>query len=139
MLYVMALRYGEVIAANIRATRARKRLLQADVVDRMRALGYTDWHRQTLGKVERGERRLTAEELPALAWSLETNISVLLGVTDTDTVVFGGGEVAGRDLTMLALGRNNGVVRFDGNKPVFGKGVSSWRGEPEDDPVRDLV
>ena len=46
--------------SNIRATRARKKLDQADVSERMRKLGYTSWHRQTLGKVDRGERKLAA-------------------------------------------------------------------------------
>jgi hypothetical protein len=43
-------------------------------------------------------------------------------------------------VTDLASGRNNGAVRWDDNNdPVFGKGVNSWWGEPEDDPARDLV
>ena len=33
----------------------------------MRALGFTNWHRQTMGKVERGDRRLLAVEVMALA------------------------------------------------------------------------
>src|SRR5437016_5771650 len=42
--------YSDVILENIRAVRARRQLDQADVSERMRALGYTSWHRQTLGK-----------------------------------------------------------------------------------------
>jgi hypothetical protein len=48
--------YGDILAGNMRAERSRKRLGQASVVARMRALGYDRWHRQTMGKVERGER-----------------------------------------------------------------------------------
>jgi transcriptional regulator with XRE-family HTH domain len=63
--------YGDVISRNIRALRARKRLDQGDVVERMRDLGFTTWHRPTLGRVERGERRLFAEELVGLVLALE--------------------------------------------------------------------
>ena len=35
----------------------------------MRALGYKEWLYQTVGKVERGRRRVTAEEIRGLAWS----------------------------------------------------------------------
>jgi transcriptional regulator with XRE-family HTH domain len=132
--------YSETLLENIRATRARKKLDQAVVSERMRKLGYESWHRQTLGKVERGERRLAAFELLGLAYALETNIPVLLSGPPDDTVELGGGKIDGRDVTTLAQGRNNGAVRWDDNNdPVFGKGVDSWFGEREADPARDLV
>jgi transcriptional regulator with XRE-family HTH domain len=138
----MASTYGEVIAANVRATRVRKQLHQADVVERMRALGYTDWHRQTLGKVERGERSLRAAEVLGLAYALGTNMGVLLAAEREDVIEFPTGQLTGRDVTAVAFGRNNGAIRWggpDGNEPIFGNGVDAWRGEPEDDPARDLV
>lgn len=95
--------------SNIRATRARKKLDQADVSERMRKLGYTSWHRQTLGKVDRGERKLAASELLGLAYALETNIPVLLSGPPDDEVELGDGTIDGRDVTTLASGRNNGL------------------------------
>jgi transcriptional regulator with XRE-family HTH domain len=131
--------YSEGLLENIRATRARKKLDQADVSERMRKLGYTSWHRQTLGKVERGERRLAASEILGLALALGTNMSVLLSGPPDDTIKLGDGQISGQDVTTLASGRNNGAVRWNGNEPVFGKGVNAWMGELEDDPARDLA
>jgi transcriptional regulator with XRE-family HTH domain len=56
-----------VIAANIRAERARARLSQQEVADAMSERGFTYWRQQTAGATERGERRVTADELTALA------------------------------------------------------------------------
>ena len=72
----------EAIIDNVRAYRARRRLDQADVVMAMRALGYTNWHRQTMSKVERGERRLLAEEIIGLARVLATFPAHLLADGD---------------------------------------------------------
>lgn len=63
----LAVQWDTTIAANIRAERARIGIDQETLVKRMRALGYDTWHRQTVGKVERGERRVLADELPGLA------------------------------------------------------------------------
>jgi transcriptional regulator with XRE-family HTH domain len=59
------------IAANIRAERARSRLSQQEVADAMRERGFP-WHQQTTGATERGERRVTADELTVLASVLGT-------------------------------------------------------------------
>jgi transcriptional regulator with XRE-family HTH domain len=74
--------FGEVLAGNIRAARSRANLDQAVVVARMKALGFTTWHRQTLGKVERNERRVTGEELFGLALSLEVSVPTLTTAAD---------------------------------------------------------
>jgi transcriptional regulator with XRE-family HTH domain len=79
--------YGDVVAANIRAARSRRGVAQAVVVERMRALGFTSWHRQTLGNVERGERRVTMEEIFCLALALETTIPALATAADQDEFV----------------------------------------------------
>ena len=71
-------RIRDELAANIRAARARKRLQQSDVVAGMRALGFSEWHRQTVSRVERGERRVLAEEICALATVLETSVAALM-------------------------------------------------------------
>jgi transcriptional regulator with XRE-family HTH domain len=55
------------IAANIRAERARARLSQQAVADAMQKRGFAYWRQQTTGATERGERRITADELTALA------------------------------------------------------------------------
>ena len=74
-------RWSGTITANVRAERARQRLGQPDVSKRMRQLGFTNWYPGTMGKVERGERNLLAEEVIGLAIVLATTPSVLMAVT----------------------------------------------------------
>ena len=66
------------LAANIRAERARKGLDQASVVNGMRDLGFSEWRRQTVSRVERGERRVLAEEICALTIVLGTSVAALM-------------------------------------------------------------
>lgn len=79
--------YDAVLAANIRAARVRKSLDQAVVVDRMRALGFAAWHRQTMGKVERGERRVMAQEIFGLALAMEVSMPLLMTAAGQNDVV----------------------------------------------------
>lgn len=120
--------YADVIVQNLRAARARKGLEQRDLVERMRALGVTNWHRQTLSRVERGERRLLAEEIFALALALETSISALMGnLGDEKGIELPGGVITSAEVMTLASGRNSGAVQWEGNVPVFGRGVNdAW-------------
>jgi len=67
------------LAADFRAARARAGLSQEMVAARMRALGYGAWRYQTVGAVEKGKRRLMAEEVMALACVMETTIAALMG------------------------------------------------------------
>jgi transcriptional regulator with XRE-family HTH domain len=66
-----AVECGEMVAANIRAARARSGITQASLARRMTQLGY-GWHPQTVGLVERNQRRVLADEVAALALALET-------------------------------------------------------------------
>jgi transcriptional regulator with XRE-family HTH domain len=69
--------YASLIAANVRAARNRLGITQASCARRMRSLGF-EWHQQTVGNVERGERRLNAEELLGLSVALEVTMDALL-------------------------------------------------------------
>jgi transcriptional regulator with XRE-family HTH domain len=87
--------YAEVIAANVRAERKRAGLSQVSVAQRMRQLGYR-WHFQSVGAVERGERRLTAEEVLALSLALEVTMDdLMLAPRDGQWVALPGGQVIG--------------------------------------------
>lgn len=79
---------NDALAANFRSARARKQLYQADVSERMRALGYTSWRRQTVATVEKGERRLTAEEIFGLAFVFETSVMSLMDLSGNGAVLF---------------------------------------------------
>ncbi len=61
---------SDVLADNIRAVRAQRRLKQEDVAEGMRKLGHP-WTRQTVGEVEQGRRNVTVDELLALGLVLE--------------------------------------------------------------------
>jgi transcriptional regulator with XRE-family HTH domain len=62
----------ELIAANIRAYRARRNLKMEEVAAGMREFGHTSWVRQTVASVEQGRRRVTADEILGLARVLNT-------------------------------------------------------------------
>jgi transcriptional regulator with XRE-family HTH domain len=51
---------GDVIAANVRAERARRRWTQADLGERV------GWPRSSVSDVESGRRKVTADDLVAL-------------------------------------------------------------------------
>ena len=57
---------GMALAGNIRALRSLRRLSQDGVAERMRFLGH-DWSRTTVSEVERHARKISADELIALA------------------------------------------------------------------------
>lgn len=132
--------YSDVIARNIGAVRARRRLDQGRVVARMKALGFPNWHRPTLGKVERGERRLFAEELLALAYALDTSIEALMApATDEHGYIrLGDGAVHMEHAAARVRGVSDGAIRWDADKPIFMVDAASFMGEAaEDEPAKD--
>jgi transcriptional regulator with XRE-family HTH domain len=125
--------YADVIVRNIRALRARKRLGQGDVVERMRNLGYTTWHRPTLGRVERGERRLFAEELLGLAAALDVTMHQLLEPQpDDQRVEFpGGASVDVQAVRLLVTGTNPHTFVWKDNVPALRQVAAGWAGDPD--------
>jgi transcriptional regulator with XRE-family HTH domain len=113
--------YADVLTRNIRTARAAKRLGQANVVARMRALGFTAWHRQTVGKIERGERRVLADELLGLALTLETSIGALMAPSHDDKQIAlpSGVSVLEATVRYSIRYRNDGSVRWEGDTPHF--------------------
>lgn len=134
--------YDDVLAGNIRAARAQAKLSQDSVVERMRHLGYENWHRQTLSKIEGGTRRVLAREVVGLALVLETTLPSLLGPgTRADDIELPGGQRIGAvSLERLAgRGSNDHAVQWAGTneaawatlRPVSGTDVFA-RGEQID-------
>jgi transcriptional regulator with XRE-family HTH domain len=66
-----AVECSDLLAANVRAARARCGITQASLARRMTRLGWT-WHSQTVSQVEQNQRRLYADEVLGLALALET-------------------------------------------------------------------
>jgi len=126
--------FAALIAANIRAWRSRRGLSQATVVARMRALGFDAWHRQTISNVERGDRRVTAEELVGLALAMEVSIPALTTASDQDDFVElpNGMKIGAISLERLAgRGVNDHAVQWpDG-------GTSPWVGALHPQPGAD--
>jgi transcriptional regulator with XRE-family HTH domain len=118
--------YTNVLARNIRAARSRADLTQEDLAARMRALGFSGWLYQTVGSVERGKRRVTAEEIHGLAWALEITMPALMSPADEDREIElpGGRVLAVRAIQLLAgRGSNDMTVMWDGNTPTFTQGA----------------
>ncbi len=59
---------GDVIAANVRAERARRRWTQAELGERV------GWPRSSVSDVESGRRKLTADDLVALCAAFEVTL-----------------------------------------------------------------
>jgi transcriptional regulator with XRE-family HTH domain len=110
------------LAGNIAAARARRRLGQADLAERMRALGYK-WLRQTAGDVETGRRQLRAGELYGIAMALEIPVTTLVipwaDEGPNPEVMLPSGLV----LTFSAQFKVGNIPRFplmwEGNTPTF--------------------
>jgi transcriptional regulator with XRE-family HTH domain len=117
--------YGEILGQKAKAARLRADLGQDDLAVRMRSLGFSEWRFQTVGNVERGRRRLTAEELLGLALALETTLLHLLDLSEDggrdDFVALPSGEtVSSGFVTSLVYGLEAGSVTWTDNKPEFG-------------------
>jgi len=113
--------YGRVLRRNISGARGRLQLSQAAVAARMSALGF-DWHQQTAGAIEKGRRRVTAEEIHGLSRALETSIAALMRPSDDDKVVaFPSGDAvpAVSVQRSAGAGSNDGAVQWDGDVPKF--------------------
>jgi transcriptional regulator with XRE-family HTH domain len=114
--------YSEVLAGNIRSARTRIKIEQESVAARMRALGFSAWARQTVSRVERGTRRVTAEEVFGLAYALETSIGRLMAPTDEDKVVeFPSGDPIAVEAVRMSASGNvvHGLVVWTGDEPQF--------------------
>jgi 8-oxo-dGTP diphosphatase len=110
--------FRDLIARNVRVARAAAlpKLSQADLAERMRALGFREWRRQTAGNIESGKRRVTAEELLGLALALDTTVARLTSspyeIGGRDVVLLSGVVIPGRRVNF-----DDGSMRWDGNVP----------------------
>ena len=71
-------RFGDVIAANVRAERARRRWGQADLAERL------DWSRSTVGDLESGRRKVAADDLPELCGAFGISLAELVHGADQE-------------------------------------------------------
>jgi 8-oxo-dGTP diphosphatase len=110
---------------------------QSSLAARMRELGYS-WYPQTIGVVERGERRLEVGEALALALALETSLGALLDPTFDDRLVElpSGDAILANTVQRSVRHFNDGMVSWVGDKPrIATREPESW---PDTDIGRDL-
>jgi transcriptional regulator with XRE-family HTH domain len=81
----------DALSANLRSQRARINIGQDELATRMTALGWK-WVRQTVSKVEHGQRRVTAEEIFGLAQALDTTATSLMQISANGPVFFPNGQ-----------------------------------------------
>jgi transcriptional regulator with XRE-family HTH domain len=112
--------YGQVLAANVRAYRARADVTQQQLAGRMRQLG-ARWHYQTVGAVERGDRPLSAVEIPALAMALGTGIEELMMPPPGAREVMFGDQV----IPVSRLSAIDGSVGWDADNRI--SVVANWQ------------
>jgi transcriptional regulator with XRE-family HTH domain len=120
--------YGEVLAQNIRAARARAGIGQELLAARMRFLGFDGWVRQTVGSTEKPSRRVTAEEIFGLALALEVSMSELLAPTvlNGPSVQLPGGSLEAKSLIALATGRRTHAIKWNGAAGEVGPDTFEW-------------
>jgi transcriptional regulator with XRE-family HTH domain len=128
--------YGEVLARNVRGIRSRKGLGQKSLAARMRALGYTAWFTQTVGKAERGDRRITAEEVFGLAVALEVTMRQLLEPQPDDKLVAlpNGESMPVRHVQLLVAGTGNPHPFIWQDDVPVPREVTGWWGEGDHPP-----
>jgi 8-oxo-dGTP diphosphatase len=116
--------YRLILGRNISGARGRLQFSQTAVAERMVNLGFSDWRQQTLANVEKGKRRLTAEELIGLAEALETTLAALVGVVGGELFVElpseSGRYLPGAEILHLASGGKGGasMIAWHKNAPV---------------------
>lgn len=105
----------------MRAARARLGLEQEPLAERMRALGFSAWRRQTVANAEKNTRRLNAEEVLGLALALETSIGVLMEPTaDEARIALPSGQAIDAACVAWSVRHfNDGTVTWDRSAPVF--------------------
>lgn len=80
MRFVKPEEINALIAGNVRAARARRRLRQEDLADDI------GWARPTISDIEAGTRRITVADAIALCRALEIDMRELLAGVDQDVL-----------------------------------------------------
>jgi transcriptional regulator with XRE-family HTH domain len=105
--------YKVILGRNISADRGRLQLSQTAVAARMQELGFEDWRQQTVASVEKGRRRVNAEEVLGLALALESTLPRLLapigGALWVELPSDSGQLLPGMDVVGLITGAQGGA------------------------------
>lgn len=122
--------YEVFLGRNISAARGRLRLSQASVAARMKALGFSQWHQQTAGSIERADRRVTALEVLGLSIALETTVRDLMTPPQGELVTLPGTPGERFQIGASRFEINDGALTWDKDEPVMGAPRMVLRGIP---------
>jgi transcriptional regulator with XRE-family HTH domain len=119
-------------ARNFRAARAAAGFHQGDVAGRMNDLGFKEWRRQTVARVERGERKVSAEEAYWLSYVLGTTVTRLMAPSEDEhwVAVPDGRTIHAQHARQRMRSTGDGAIQWDGNKAVFMMERRGFQGEP---------
>lgn len=129
--------YADLLARNLRAARAAARISQVEVAERMNSLGFPEWRRQTVARVEKAERKTSAEEVFWLSYVLGASVARLMVPTEDDHwVAAPNGKVIH---AQHAIGRmrstGDAAVRWDRNTAIFMAEQARFAGDESADPL----
>jgi 8-oxo-dGTP pyrophosphatase MutT (NUDIX family) len=132
--------YKVILGRNVSADRGRLQLSQTAVAARMQDLGFEDWRQQTVANIEKGKRRVTAEEVLGLVVALESTLPRLLAPIGGDLWVElpsdSGHLLPGMEVISLATGAKGGTGTLRWHKNTLVRGiVSPLEVEGEGQPV----
>jgi hypothetical protein len=106
--------YRDILAGNVAAERARTRLRQESLAERMRALGWKTWRKQTVSDIEVGKRAIQGDEMLGLALALQTTVPALMALPfDAAIVALPSGDLVARDRVTA----NIGTVEWEDDSP----------------------
>ena len=113
--------YADLLARNLRAARAAARISQAEIAERMNSLGFREWRRQTVARVEKAERKMSAEELFWLSYVLSASVMRLMSPTEDDHWVAApnGRTIHAQHAAQRMRSTGDGAIRWDRNMAVF--------------------
>lgn len=106
--------HEEEIRRRLRSVREAKSMSQADLAGYMTARGF-DFKQQTINKIEKGERRVSAAELVALASSLGVEAANLLGSGESGLPLATAGgrlEEAGANLRAASIAYGRAMLAY---------------------------
>ncbi|WP_181137585.1 helix-turn-helix domain-containing protein [Rathayibacter sp. AY1D1] len=120
--------------AAVRLARVEARLSQEEVAGRVTEVGY-EMSQATVGKIERGERKVTIGEAEALAAALETSTSALVRGPETMTI-----DIVTQRLRRLRAGVKRALQDFQIGQQVAANMVGALpNGAGEDALIVELI
>jgi len=115
---------AETVAGNVRTYRQLRGFDQARLARRMQSLGI-EWRQVTVSEVERNQRNVSATELFALAYALETTIDQLYDTRGPE-------RIRGPRLSFIDILNSPGTVEVEDGGEIVDRRVPTLAIPPQD-------